>query len=60
MKRQFAAKESLGQTRHDNVQVMLILMSMFQTISATSHLECNLRVQETGVYGSKYVCIFLV
>lgn len=41
MKRQFAAKESLGQMGHGNVQVILILRSMFQAISATSHLECR-------------------
>lgn len=30
-------------------------MSMFQDLSATSHLNCNLRVQEIGACGSEYL-----
>lgn len=32
-------KNLWGQLWHGNVQIILILLSMFQTISATSHLE---------------------
>lgn len=41
------------------VQVVLKLMSMFQAVSAISHLECNLRVQQISASGSEYVCVFL-
>lgn len=32
---------------------------MFQAVSATSHLECNWRVQQISASGSEYACVFL-